>query len=121
MNIKGLLGDGFNCPKCGHNKPHAFNVMGQTTCVDCPEGVCTDREAQNPMMQVTVASLGMKLIHEMTKDELISEIVTGACRQMQSWEMDTLRRHVVMTRMMGVKDRLMAEAGTTDDDMGWLF
>lgn len=119
MAPRGLLGE-FNCPKCGHRKKHKFNVMGKAECVDCPNGVCVDPHDEDPLTKTTVASLGMGFLNEMGKDALISEIVTAHCVKLHTFDMDTLRRMVIMVRLQGTRDRLMAEAGFSPEDEGWM-
>jgi hypothetical protein len=73
------------------------------------------------MLKPSPATWGIGFINEMNKDMLISEIVTAHCVQLQKFEMESLRRMVIMIRLQGVRDRLLVEAGLDhDDDAGWM-
>lgn len=123
MPPKGLLGnDHFYCGKCKHSKRHEYNVLGQTLCPDCPQGICTDPAEADPLhITMTLASSGLGFLNQMSKDQLISEIVTAECVRLQTFEIDSLKRMVIMLRMQGVRDRLLTEAGFSNDDgpEGW--
>ena len=123
MAPKGLLGnDHFHCGKCKHSKKHEYNVLGQTLCPDCPQGICTDPSEADPLhVTMTLASSGLGFLNQMSKDELISEIVTAQCRQMQKLDIDHLRRLAIMGRIQNYKDNLFVEAGFAPEDPneGW--
>lgn len=80
-------------------------------------GVCTEPE-ESQLLATGPATWGMGFIGEMSKDQLISEIVTAECVRLQDFELDNLKRIVIMLRMQGVHKRLLSEAHLAYDDDG---
>lgn len=96
------------CPKCEHPlEIHALNVLGKTTCVMCKSGECTEVDVTT---KDTPASLGFSLIGEMSKRDLIDEIVIAQRKALTSASMDDLKVFVVQLRAKAVHERLMQEA-----------
>jgi hypothetical protein len=55
-------------------------------------------------------SMGFKLIKEMTKEELIEELLAGQKEVMEAMEVDNLKRYVIHHRQTQVTKRLIEEA-----------
>lgn len=55
-------------------------------------------------------STGFKIIREMSKDELIEELLAAQKEVMQRTDVDTLKRHVITFRTAQVQQRLCEEA-----------
>lgn len=108
------------CGKCGHPTPaHAFTVTGKTECPQCPDSECRAPE-EAPELQMTVASMGMGLLGEMTTDALIDEISLAQRKVMRSMSHEALVRIVISHRMSATRERLMTEAGIDPDSQaGW--
>ncbi len=115
MPITELFGRGGECPRCGHHTSvHAFNVMGKTECAGCSSGYCEEEEHPT-----TIETMGMALIGNMTKNQIIDECAYHLKRRLDERDIDTLRRMLVEVRLEAVKERLIAEAGISPQG-GWL-
>ena len=55
-------------------------------------------------------SMGFKLIREMTKEEMIEELLASQKRLMEAMELDTLKRYIIHDRQCQVTKRLVEEA-----------
>lgn len=105
------------CPKCEHPlEIHALSVLGKTTCVMCTSGECTEVDVTT---KDTPASLGFSLIGEMSKKDLIEEIVIAQRKVLADRDVADLRAFVVQLRTTAVRERLMAEAGINPHSGYW--
>jgi len=55
-------------------------------------------------------SMGFKVIREMTKEEMIEELLAGQREIMVMMEMDNLKRYIIHYRQSQVTKRLIEEA-----------
>ena len=106
------------CPTCAHPQTpavHSISVLGQVQCTMCPRGLCAPTGEQvDPLL--TVAGNGIALIGQMSRQDLIEEIILGQRGNLASCSVDQLRRFVIQLRMRAVHERLHAEAGISDGD-----
>lgn len=115
-----LTSKGSECPRCHHPQTpevHGLNVLEQTQCKKCPNGLCTEA-AENVDPAMTVAGNGLALIHEMSKRDLVEELALAQRGYLMECSLEQLREYVVQTRLQMVRKRLMAEAGITEGPRG---
>lgn len=55
-------------------------------------------------------NLGFKIIREMTKEEMIAELMKSQRILFEQQDEDTLKRHVIQARLMFTQRRLVEEA-----------
>lgn len=61
---------------------------------------------------------GFKIIGEMTRDELVTEILDSQRERLNPWNMEQLRELVVNMRLQAYKHKLMNEAGIEPSMLG---
>jgi len=59
-------------------------------------------------------SMGFKVIREMTKEEMIEELLAGQKEMMVTMELDSLKRYIIHYRQSQVTKRLVEEADLQD-------
>lgn len=84
----------------------------------CPGGTCTEVEAQQIDPLRTVAGNGIGLIGEMSRQDLIEEIILAQRGNLATCTADQLKHFVVQLRMHNYHKRLMTEAGIDDEPRG---
>lgn len=123
-----------NCRVCRHRSKHRQDVLGKIRCEECPDEVCTrvlstapepdethpiegtgviaHVEAQKPLTDFMASSgAGARIIHEMTRAELISEILVYGAEELQGLSVDRLRTAVANWRVSRTTKAIYAEAG----------
>lgn len=109
------------CPRCKHPQTsavHGFSVSGITQCVMCPDNICTPIEERQVDPMMTIAGNGIAIIGEMSREDLIEEILLAQRGNLMSCELDQLRRFVVQLRIHAYSRRLNTEAGVGDSYRG---
>lgn len=64
---------------------------------------------------------GFKVISEMTKEEMIEELLIEISAQLHSMDTNQLKKHVIRDRVSHVQNRLIAEAQLDNDEPPSLF
>lgn len=123
--------DEAKCTICGHALPHGggmtkpLGILGAiypieatniyATCHECPGGKC-----QAPRPDKSVVLLGFSPIRDMTRKDMIDELIAFQRMQLEKLDTDRIIRLMVNVRVFEYANRVKAEAGIceTDGDSG---
>lgn len=116
-----------NCPVCRHRSKHVQDIMGKTRCAECPDEICTRVEsatgtlpAPQPETPVTAGTLGVGFYSEMSREQLIQEILDFQRVYLMGLSENDLKRTSVQLRLSSAKERLYREAGIEPPSIfGW--
>lgn len=127
-----------SCRNCHHRARHRIDTLGKTRCEECPDEVCTSKvdakTAPNdePKLIAHVKSggtlstfdspVGIAVIHEMSKGDMIAELLAFSASKMEELSTEELRLAIARTRTHTTRNAIYAEAGVSEPNMwGWLF
>lgn len=127
-----------SCRTCRHRARHRIDTLGKTRCEECPDEVCAAKQAETesateeaPIIRHTLfggtldtfkSPIGVAIIHEMTKGEMIAELLAFSAAKMEGLSIDELRLAIARTRTHTTRNAIYAEAGVSEPNMwGWLF
>lgn len=108
------LASADRCNVCDHpTRIHSLSVLGKTLCTGCASGECTHLDAQ---IKETPASVGILFIGQMSKTDLVEEILSAQRTALMGESVDQLKAFVVQLRAKRYHESLRAEAGLTSHE-----
>lgn len=126
-----------SCRTCHHRARHRIDTLGKTRCEECPDEICAVRQKAKETPQEapiirhvqqggTLATfdspVGIAVIHEMTKGEMVAELLAFSAAKMEGLSIEELRLAIARTRTHTTRNAIYAEAGVSEPNMwGWLF
>lgn len=130
-----------SCRACHHKARHRIDTLGKTRCEECPDEICavrleTKEEGKEATPEAPIirhmqkggtldtfdSPVGIHVIHEMTRGEMVAELLAFSARKMEDLSIEELRLAIARTRTHTTRNAIYAEAGVSEPNMwGWLF
>lgn len=126
-----------SCRVCHHRAKHRVDVLGKTRCEECPEEICAvKQESKEDTPEAPIirhvqkggtldtfkSPVGVAIIHEMTRGEMVAELLAFSASKMEELSIDELRLAIARTRTHTTRNAIYAEAGVSEPNMwGWLL